>query len=168
VTSGTRIIRYEKSARSDLRFWALLVIGGVFAWAGLTIDPATNCSESGECAPILVPIAAVIGIASVIGALARLAVNPSSGSLLDLDRGELSWWQNRSSSNPGDGGFIALQDVALLRIEKESEGPDGVHLYNLDNKRQHFFDSEVIPWRYEEWGRKLVAAAPHIKLEVIG
>ena len=31
-------LRYERTARRDLRYWALLAIGLVFLWAGLTVD----------------------------------------------------------------------------------------------------------------------------------
>ena len=48
------IFNYERNARTSLQYWALLALGLFFAWAGSTIDPLTNCSDDGECAPWLV------------------------------------------------------------------------------------------------------------------
>lgn len=53
-------------------------------------------------------------------------------------------------------------------IQKVSEGSDSVHLYDLAGDRIAYFDEEVIPWPKEDWAAKLVAAWPHIALEIRG
>ena len=165
MNSEVAVIRYEKSARRDWRFWALLAVGGVFAWAGLTIDPATNCSESGECAPILVPIAAGMGLIAILSALAQLFANPSRGSELDLEAGRLRWWQGRTSGHRGDCGEIDLADISLLRIRTVEDSSDLVSLFDHTGERQPFFDSEVLPMRFGAWLEHLTRAAPHIRVE---
>ena len=59
----TDILAYSRSARGDLRAWAMFVVGAIFVFAGLTIDPQDNCNDAGECAPWLVPVAFVLGAA---------------------------------------------------------------------------------------------------------
>ncbi|MFM6933327.1 MAG: hypothetical protein ACKOUT_13925 [Novosphingobium sp.] len=159
---------YERSARRDFRFWALLLFGAVFLYAGLTIDPQTNCSEGGECAPWLVPIGAIIGALATMTAAAQLLANTRRGSRIDPQTGELVWWQNRASGHPGDHGRIHPQQINRLRIVKESESADSVHLYDHHGARQAYFDEEVIPWNAEKWAARLIARWPHIRLEVIG
>ena len=167
MDGSSNIVRFERSARGDWRFWALLAFGAVFAYGGLTIDPATNCNESGECAPILVPIAAGIGLLAILGALVQLTANPSRGSVLDFGNGQLTWWQNRTMRSLGDGGMIALQDISLLRIRKAGDGADIVSLFDRHGERLPFFDGEVIHWRQDEWAKQLVAACPHITFDVV-
>ncbi|MFM5906142.1 MAG: hypothetical protein ACKOPO_00900 [Novosphingobium sp.] len=159
---------YEKSARFDPRFWLLLMFGGVFLYGGLTIDPQTNCSEAGECAPWLVPIAALIGILTTVMGAGQLLANARRGSRFDPATGDLVWWQNRTRTQAGDHGRIHPSQISRIRIVKESEAADGVHLYNLEGDRQHFFDAEVIPWDVEGWAARLTARWPHIELEVVG
>lgn len=159
---------FERSARRDFRFWAILLFGAVFLYAGLTIDPQSNCSEGGECAPWLVPIAAVIGALATVTAAARLLANTRRGSRIDPDTGELVWWQNRASGHPGDHGRIHPQEISRIRIVKESESTDGVHLYDRDGVRQAYFDADVLPWQIEEWAERLVARWPHIALVIEG
>ncbi|WP_310530890.1 hypothetical protein [Novosphingobium sp.] len=159
---------YERSARGDFRFWALLLFGAVFLYAGLTIDPQTNCNESGECAPWLVPIAAIMGALATATAIARLLANTRRGSRFDPDTGDLVWWQNRANGYPGDHGRIHPAEIGRIRIVKESEGADGVHLYDRHGNRQPFFDSEVFPGRAEHWAAQLIARYPHIKLDIVG
>lgn len=159
---------HEVSARRDVRFWAMLLFGAVFFWGGVTIDPQTNCSEDGECAPWLVPVAAGIGALVLLAGTAQLWANTRRGSRIDPETGDLVWWQNRASGHDGDSGRIHPSQISRLRIVKESEGADGVHLYDLAGQRQHFFDGEVIPWDAEKWAARLAARWPHIKVEVEG
>ena len=159
---------FERSARRDFRFWAILLFGAVFLYAGLTIDPQSNCSDSGECAPWLVPIAAIIGALATVTAAARLLANTRRGSLIDPDTGDLVWWQNRASGHPGDHGRIHPGEISRIRIVKESESTDGVHLYDTTGARQPYFDADVIPWQVEEWAARLVARYPHIVLDIVG
>lgn len=159
---------YERSARRDFRFWALLLFGTVFLYAGLTIDPQANCSESGECAPWLVPIAAIMGALATVAAIAQITANTRRGSRIDPETGDLVWWQNRASGNLGDHGRIHPGEISRIRVVKESENADGVHLYNTDGTRQAFFDAEVLPWKVEDWAARLVARYPHIVLDIVG
>ncbi|MFM5929867.1 MAG: hypothetical protein ACKOPQ_03055 [Novosphingobium sp.] len=157
---------YERCGRFDLRFWALLLLGSVFLYGGLTIDPQTNCSEGGECAPWLVPVAALIGILATVMALSHLLANTRRGSRIDPQTGELVWWQNRTRGHEGDHGRIHPSQIGRLRLVKESETADAVHLYDLQGQRLHYFDEEVIPWNVEKWAARLIARWPHIVFEV--
>jgi hypothetical protein len=159
---------YERSARRDIRIWLILLVGFAFAWVGSTIDPATNCSESGECAPWLVPIAKWVGIGALLISLSQLWVNPRRGSKLDPATGDLIWWQRRVGDKSGDEGRIHPSRIGRILIVRESEGNDGVHLYDLEDQRQPYFDSEVIPWPNERWAERLADEWPHIVVEVRG
>lgn len=156
--------RYERSARTSLHYWALLALGLVFAWAGSTIDPLTNCSEDGECAPWLVPVAQWMGFAAALAGVGHLWVNPRRGSRIDADSGDLIWWQNRLASWEGDGGRIHPSRIGRVRIISDSDS-DEVHLYDLNGERQAFFDTDVIPWPYDRWADRLAAQWPHIVVE---
>ena len=161
------VIAYEVSARRDFRFWAMLLFGLVFAYGGLTIDPQTNCSEDGrECAPWLVPVAAVIGLGCVLSALAHFKANTSRGSRLNLTTGELVWWQNRTSGHAGDGGTVMARDIVRIRIDRGDENADTLHVYGADGERLAFLDEEVVGWRLDRWAEQVVGAFPHIQLEV--
>lgn len=160
-------LSFERSARRDPRFWMLFLVGAIFVWGASSIDPAQNCSESGECAPILVPIAWLAGLVATMSGAAWLIVNPRCGSRIDPATGRLEWWQNRVGAHDGDTGSIAPADIAQLRIVLDSDGPNEVHLYDLAGERQHFFDVEVIPWRIERWANRLTERYPHIKIEVV-
>jgi len=156
---------FERSARRDLRFWAMLAVGIGFAWAGSTIDPATNCDSSGACAPWLVPVAKWMGIGLSMTALGFLWANPRRGSRFDDRSGELVWWQNRVTGSPGDSGRIRPDRISRIRIVSQSEGQDEVHLYDAQGERLAFFDGEVIPWPYQGWAERLARAWPHIVVE---
>lgn len=41
--------------------WILFLFGLAFMLAAFQVNPAENCSESGECAPWLVPAARALG-----------------------------------------------------------------------------------------------------------
>lgn len=157
---------YERCARRDPRYWALLLFGAVFLYGGLTIDPLTNCNDSGECAPILVPIAAIIGILATVMAAAQIAANTRRGSCIDPATGDLIWWQNRTRTHEGDHGRIHPSRIGRIRLVEESEKADAVHLYDLEGVRQPYFDEEVIPWDVKKWVRGLIDQWPHIVFEV--
>lgn len=156
---------YQRSARTTVTVWLMLAGGLLFLYAGLTIDPQSNCSESGECAPWLVPVAAGIGILLTAAMLGQLWANPNRGSMIDPQTGDLIWWQNRTRLHPGDEGRIAPADISRLRIQRHSEGADDVHLYDREGARQFYFDGEVIPSPYEKWAEALIAQYPHIVFE---
>lgn len=156
---------YHRSARRDVHFWALLAFGAVFAYAGWTIDPATNCSDAGECAPILVPIGFGLGALSILGALAQLWANPNRGSHIDPVTGELVWWQNRTRTHAGDSGRIHPAAITRIRIDRNSESADEVHVYDQNGERLAWLGHEVIPCPYDRWAHSLARAYPHIVVE---
>ena len=159
---------YRRSARSDVRMWVLLAFGVAFFWAGSMIRPEENCSGDGrECAPWLVPLAQGFGALVALGAGLNMLANPRRGSMLDSATGDLVWWQGRIGHAGGDEGRIHPSRIGKLRIVRESEGDDEVHLYDIDGNRLFWFDHEVIPWPYERWAAKLAKLAPHIEVEVI-
>jgi len=160
------VVHFEVSARRDWRWWILLAFGIAFAFAGFTVDPLSNCSEDGECAPILVPIAAGMGLLALIGALAKLKANPSRGSTLDLASGELAWWQGRTANFTGDCGHINAAQISRIAIHRETDSADSFHAYDMSKKRIAFLGEEVLPWPPEKWAAQLIAAFPHIALEV--
>lgn len=170
MTSGSyndNQLSYERSARTDLRPWLMLIVGAGFMLAGATIDPRDNCSNSGECAPWLVPLAFVVGAVFGLSGFAQLLANPRRGSRIDPDSGALIWWQNRVGSSKGDHGHIALADIGAIRIIKQSEGSDEVHLYDLEGNRQFYFDEEVIPHDQEKWVKVMTDRWPHIKVTIM-
>lgn len=167
LTSETPgLIIFESSARRDLRWWALLLVGLVFAYCGFTIDPLTNCSEDGECAPWLVPLGAVVGVVAALGGAAQLLVNARRGSRFDLQANQLQWWQNRTALSPGDSGSIALDQIGRILINRRSEDAD-ISLYDLSGERLHNFDREVIGWSIDRWAEQVQAVMPSIALEVL-
>lgn len=152
---------FERSARTDFRVWALLIVGLIFVYAGYSIDPRDNCDESGNCAPWLVPVAAIMGLAATAGGLGQLWANPRRGSRIDPQRGELIWWNGRTTRSEGDGGQIAFDRIARIDLGQNRE--DGhVSLYDQDGERQPYFDQEVIPWPADKWVDHLRHCSPHL------
>lgn len=157
----------QRSARTEVRFWALLIVGLVFSYAGFTVDPESNCVAGGSCAPWLVPVATVIGLGAVAIGLGTLIANPRRGCRYDEALGELLWWQNRTLVHPGDEGRIAPADIGTIRIIRDSDYTE-VHVYDHAGARLPYLDSEVIPWPYERWAERMIARWPHIDLVVEG
>lgn len=166
TTATNSVMAYEVSARRDVRWWMLLLVGITFTAAGFTVDPASNCNEAGECAPWLVPIAAGMGLLALVGALAWLLANPSRGSSVDLASGDMTWWQGRTRTHAGDHGQINAAAITRIVIIQDSESAAEVHVYDGSGIRLPYLDSEVIPWRSDDWARRLVQAYPHIALEI--
>lgn len=159
---------YRRSARTDWRMWMLLAFGIVFFWAGSAIDPDDNCTEDGrECAPWLVPLVQGFGAVVGVGAGLNMLANPGRGSFIDPDTGELVWWQGRVGRRSGDEGRIHPAQISRLRIVRQDEGEDEVHLYDVEGNRLFWFDQEVIPWPYDRWAARLAARWPHIVIESI-
>jgi hypothetical protein len=157
---------YRRSARTDFRMWLLLAFGLFFFWAGSMIDPADNCSEDGrECAPWLVPLAQGMGAIVALGAGLNMLANPNRGSFIDPATGDLVWWQGRIGARGGDEGRIHPSRISRLRIVRQDDSDDEVHLYDLEGNRLFWFDREVIPWPYERWAGRLAARWPHIEVD---
>jgi hypothetical protein len=166
--TDTDIAPYRRSARTDYRMWLLLMFGLVFFWAGSTIDPADNCSEDGrECAPWLVPLAQGFGALVALGAGLNMLANPNRGSFIDPATGDLIWWQRRIGRSGGDEGRIHPSRIGKLRIVRQDESDDEVHLYDVEGNRLFWFDQEVIAWPYDRWAERLAASWPHIVVERI-
>lgn len=160
-------LSFSSSARRDIRIWGMFIVGSVFVYGGLTIDPASNCNDAGECAPWLVPIAFVVGVVFALAGLARLIANPKRGSRIDPETGVLTWWQNRTVVQEGDSGSIDPADIGRIRIVKCDDSADQVHLYDRAGERQPYFDEEVIG-DAERWAEAMKARWPNIVMEVNG
>ncbi|OYW48126.1 MAG: hypothetical protein B7Y36_16450 [Novosphingobium sp. 28-62-57] len=161
------VLLFERSARRDFRWWMMALVGAVFLVASQSVRPEDNCSEDGECAPWLVPVAGVMGALALAGGAGPLLANTRRGSRIDTTAGTLEWWQGRTARHPGDHGAIALCDIAYIRIERRYDSDDSVSLYDRAGERQAYFDSEVIPWRHEEWVRHVKAMQPSIEFQVL-
>ena len=164
--TGGGIPSYRRSARTDVRMWMLLVVGLVFLWTGMVVDPADNCSADGrECAPWLVPLAQGFGALIALGAGLNMLANPNRGSLIDPATGDLLWWKGRIGSSGGDEGRIHPSQISRLRIVRQDDSDDAVHLYDQTGERLFWFDEEVIPWPYDRWADRLAAQWPHIVVD---
>ena len=53
----------------------------------------------------------------------------------------------------------------MLRIVRQEDNGDAVHLYDRAGDRLSWFDEEVIPWPYDRWAVRLAARWPHIEVE---
>lgn len=154
------------SARRDFRTYALLFLGLVFTGAGLAVDPAANCDESGRnCAPWLVHVALWIGIATTLSGFYLLLRNPRWGSRLDADRRCIEWWDTRRSP---ETQLLRLDDVARIKVRPSSDGPDQIFFYDRSGTLLPFPPDEVLPAGGETWARDLAARFPHIAVEVEG
>ncbi|MFT3986244.1 hypothetical protein [Aestuariivirga sp.] len=156
---------FERSARSDFRIWLMLLVGIGFFWAGITVDPDTNCDDSGNCAPWLVPVAKWMGAVFATMGLCALWVNPRRGSCIDAASGHLRWWQSRAPGFSNMEGSIVPSRIGRIVIVNKSEGDDKAYLYDLDGASQAHFSGECIPWPYQNWARRLAAQWPHILVE---
>ena len=158
---------YERSARRDIRWWGMFLVGSVMCYGASTVEPAKNCDELGrECAPWLVRVVMVVGgVFGLLGA-ARLVVNPRSGSRIDPLTGDLLWWQERFGTRSGKQGRIHPSRISRISIVSQSDSMDEVHLYDLAGERQPYFDGEVIPSPVEGWAKTLAESYPHIRVDV--
>ncbi len=158
---------YRRSARTDVRLWLLFAIGLLFFWAGSVVDPADNCSADGrECAPWLVPLAQGLGALFALGAGLALLANPNRGSGIDPVTGELIWWQGRIGTSGGDEGRIHPLRIGRVRIVRQDDSADEIHLYDLAGDRLFWFDAEVVPWPPDRWAARLTARWPHIRVDI--
>lgn len=159
-------LSFEKSARQDLRWWGLLLVGLMFTYGGYTIDPRTNCSESGECAPWLVPLALGAGLVAALGGLVHLIANPRRGSHVDVATGELVWWEGKVSDGRSQGeGRIPLSAIARVRIVADSDAADGLFLYDRQDQLMPFGGNEVVRWPFHQWAEHLADFCPGLQID---
>lgn len=166
MTCASPIPDYHSSARRDWRIWGMIGAGLFFAWAGASVDPLTNCDEAGNCAPWLVPLAYWMGVGLLLSGLAIAWANPRRGSRIDPATGDLIWWQCRIGGREGDCGRIHPSAIGLIRIIRQSDSSDELHLYDGGGDRQPYFDAEVVPWPQDKWVERLVTAWPHIRVDI--
>lgn len=156
------VMAHQVSGRRDFRLYLLLAFGVFFAWAGLAVDPATNCDESGECAPWLVHVAFWMGVVATIAAVAGLVFNPKRGSRINARTGELEWWNEAHASLRG---VLKLADIAVIRVDTVSDNST-VKLLDARGELMPFGGTEVVPWRLEKWAREVQQRYPHIRVEM--
>jgi hypothetical protein len=156
---------YERSARRDVRWWGMFLVGLVFAIAGASIDPATNCSADGECAPWLVPIAFVVGAGCALSGAVMLIVNPRRGSFVDAAAGELVWWEGRvADGRASASGCLAMSSIAKVVLVSDSDS-DEIFLYDAAGALLPFPGGEVVPWPYARWAARLAEHVPALVVE---
>jgi hypothetical protein len=161
-----RKLRQASNSRRDVRVYGMLLVGAMFVYAGLVVDPASNCDASGrQCAPWLVPVAFVMGVALAGSALAMLVHARRWGSRLDIEARTLWWWDNAVS--PGEHA-IALGDVARIRVQRPEESEDRVFLYGHDGELLRFPSEGGVPYDAVQWAEDLATHFPHIRVDVEG
>lgn len=156
----------SSSTRTDLRVYILLLVGGMFVYAGLTVDPASNCDPSGrECAPWLVPVAFLMGVAMTGMALAMLVHVRRWGSRLDLEARTLWWWDDEIA--PGEHA-IALDRIARIHVRCADESDDRILLYDQHDAPLRFPSERGVPYDAVQWAKDLATHFPHIRVDVEG
>ena len=157
-------LEHNMSARRDIRTYLVLVFGVFFVAAGLMVDPATNCDESGrQCAPWLVYVAFAMGMVAVAIGVGLWGANRRWGSRLDLAQHRLLWWDNAVSEEPQS---IALNAVTKVKVQRHSESSDRLFFYGLDGALMRFTEERAVPYDYETWARDLATHYPHINVEI--
>lgn len=156
------VMVYQTSGRKDFRLYAVLCVGLVFVFAGATIDPATNCDESGECAPWLVPVAFWMGVVASLAGLTGIVRNFRRGSRINARTGELHWWNEVHESASGS---LNLADVSVIRVDTSSDSST-VKLLDGKGGLLPFAGTEVLPSRLEQWARSVSKMQPHIVVEL--
>lgn len=162
VSGPDWVMIHQTSGRKDFRFYAFLAVGLVFVFAGATIDPATNCDGSGECAPWLVPVAFWMGVVVALSGAIGLIRDLRRGSGVNARTGELVWWNEIHASA---SGRLNLADVSIIRVDNSS---DSSAIWLLDGKGEllPFGGTEVVPWKLEDWARGVAKLQPHIRVEL--
>lgn len=140
------ILPYERSARTALRHWMMFAVGVAFLSAGLTVDPAANCSSDGECGALAGAGRKMGGVLCHADGGGRFPSNTRRGSRIDPETGELTWWQNRTAQSSRQEGRIHPTRISRIRIKWNGDGDDHISLFDLEGNRQFWFDAEVIPW----------------------
>lgn len=153
---------FHVTARQELQWWLLTLVGAGFIYAGITVDPQSNCSADGECAPWLVPIAFGMGLLAFAMGLGHLIANPHRGSRVDFAARRLYWWQSKEER---DAHSLSLDDVARIKV-RAGDDNDGIFLYDHDGNLLPFPDQGAVPWAYQDWATALTGHFPHIALEI--
>lgn len=153
---------HQTSGRKDFRLYAVLAVGLVFVFAGATVDPATNCDDSGECAPWLVPVAFWMGVLASLSGMVGLIRDFGRGSRINARTGELMWWNEVHASASGS---LNLADVSIIRVDTSSDSST-VKLLGQKGELLPFGGTEVVPWKLEEWARGVAKLQPHIRVEL--
>jgi hypothetical protein len=161
--TAVETLTFACSARRDFRAYLLTAAGLVFAYAGATVDPASNCSESGECAAWLVPVAFWVGVFVAIAGAVNLWRNPRRGSRVDLAGRLLVWWNDHLAPTPQR---LPLDEVAAIRVDTRGDD-DRVTLLDRDGRALPFPKDEVIPWPYAGWAEALARHFPHIRVDIL-
>lgn len=156
------VMVHQTSGRRDVRMYGLLAVGLVFVYAGATVDPATNCSPDGECAPWLVPVAFWIGVIASLGGAAAILRNPRRGSRINARTGDLVWWDEAHSQELRS---LRLADVSVIRVDTSSD-TSTVKLLDGKGDLLPFPGAEVMGWRVEDWARGVARLYPHISVDV--
>ena len=157
---------FERSARGGFTAWAMLLGGLLFVFAGYTVDPLTNCDESGECAPWLVPLAGIMGWGATTMAIGLLLANPRRGFAIEAATGDLVWWKNRTMRSDGDMGRVHPSRIVSIRLDQRGEN-DRLSLYGEEGERLAYFDEELVPWPYDRWAQRFQRAYPHIRVDML-
>ena len=155
------VMVHQTSGRRDIRMYGLLGVGLVFVYAGATIDPATNCSSGGECAPWLVPVAFWMGVLATLGGAAALLRNPRRGSRINQRTGELMWWDETHSP---DVRSLKLADVAVIRTDTSTD-TSTVMLFDRQGELMPYAGADVTPGPYPKWAHGVAKLYPHIRVE---
>jgi hypothetical protein len=149
------VMVHQTSGRRDFRMYGLLGVGLVFVYGGATIDPATNCSSGGECAPWLVPVAFWMGVLATLGGGAALLRNPRRGSRIN---------QRWDEAHSPDVRSLKLADVAVIRIDASSD-TSTVMLFDRRGELMPYAGAEVTPWPFADWAHGVAKRYPHIRVE---
>lgn len=158
-----KLLERSMSARCDARVYILLALGLAFALAGVTVEPSTNCSESGECAPWLIHVALAVGVLASIASIAMLMANRKWGYRLNMDERRLYWWDTNRSPEPRS---LLLDEVSLIKVRVVSDGSDQVFFYDQAVNLLPFPSEGVAPPACENWARDIGGKFPHVKVEV--
>jgi hypothetical protein len=157
-------LEYQNCARRDFRSYAILVFGLIFVFAGVTVDPSTNCDESGrECAPWLVPMALGMGILASLAAMASLVRGGKWGSRIDLQQQRLYWWDTRESPTVHS---IAFADIKRITVRVIDDSDDNLFFYDRDDVLLPIPKTENFPHTYEKWAQSVAIHFPHVVVEV--
>ena len=154
----------HRSARTDLRVYLGLLVGGMFLLAGFTVDPSSNCDPSGrECAPWLVPVAFCLGWLTTGICVALLIINRRWGSRVDIAQRRIEWWDSGVSRQTH---VVSIDAVARIKVQRPDESSDRVFLYDKHGERLRFPTEHATPYHADRWARDLAVHFPHIQVEI--